>query len=80
MAAGFDPETGKPDANKFHPHLTLLKNSRGKTREERKAKISEEQYAGMADLHFGTQVASSLQLCSMISSKGSADGYVLSNY
>ena len=73
MAAGFDPGVGKSDASKFQPHLTLLKTSRGRTREEKKAKISEEQYADVADLHFGTQVSSCLQLLSM-TGKGGADG------
>ena len=76
MAAGFDTRVGKSDASRFHPHLTLLKSSRGKNREEKKARIAEEQYAKVADLHFGTQVSSRLQLCSM-SSKGGADGLVI---
>ena len=75
VGAGFDSGVGKSDASKFHPHLTLLKTSRGKTKEEKKAKISEEQYASEADLHFGTQVSSCLQLCSM-TSKTASDGYV----
>ena len=79
MAAGFDAGVGKSDASRFHPHLTLLKSSRGKNREERKAKIGEEQYAEVADLHFGTQVSSRLQLCSM-TSKGGADGLVILHF
>ena len=45
-------------------------------REERKARIAEDQYAEVADIHFGTQVSSRLQLCSM-TSKGGADGLVI---
>ena len=75
MAAGFDTGAGKSDASRFHPHLTLLKSSRGKNREERKT-FREEQYAEVADIHFGTQVSSRLQLCSM-TSKGGADGLVI---
>ena len=73
VSAGFDPGVGKSEAREFSPHLTLLKTSRGRTREEREAKISEEQYAAVADLYFGTQVSSCLQLLSM-TGKGGADG------
>ena len=67
------------DASRFHPHLTLLKSSRAKIREEKRTRIAEEQYAKVAELHFGSQVSFRLQLCSM-TSKGGADGLVILHF
>jgi 2'-5' RNA ligase len=69
-AAGFDVEK-KDD---FHPHVTLLKTSRAKVKDVRKMKIRLEYYHEMADMNFGKQVCSKLQLLSMNEPEAS-DGY-----
>ena len=63
----FDISEGK----KFHPHLTLL--AKRWTKDEDKIKITEDLYKDVADIAFGTQVSTCLQLLSM--SEIGSDGY-----
>ena len=59
QSSGFDISEGKT----FHPHLTLL--TKRWTKDEDKIKITEDLYNDVADIAFGTQVSSCLQLLSM---------------
>ena len=67
QSSHFDISEGK----KFHPHLTLL--AKRWTKDEDKIKITEDLYKDVADIAFGTQVSTCLQLLSM--SEIGSDGY-----
>lgn len=65
-------------ADKYEPHLTLLKTSRCKDRKLRQMKIEQEHYEDMMDDYFGVELVRSVQLLSMVL-MGERNGYYFSH-